>query len=229
MEKRPQSAFNKAKKDTIHVFGTIRFWLFEALLVAFLTILVIRWQPSWVKEDTPMIYYQVLVPVMGGILGLAVVFLISLFIAPYKQRNEARALLMKRPKPIPLSNRDTLIRNMDEAKTATLEFINVRRQLAVLVNQKPNDIDENKADKILKDSQSKYNEALRLLDCEKLVAGYEYEPLINSLINVMHLVTAFWNSIVSSEDVFKSILESNIKETIKHIDELSQPTSRNED
>jgi len=128
---------------------------------------------------------------MGGILGLAVVFLISLFIAPYKQRNEARALLMKRPKPIPLSNRDTLIRNMDEAKTATLEFINVRRQLAVLVNQKPNDIDENKADKILKDSQSKYNEALRLLDCEKLVAGYEYEPLINSLINVMHLVTAF--------------------------------------
>ena len=37
-----------------------------------------------------MTIYQVLVPMLGAILGLSIVFLIFLFLAPYRQRGEAR-------------------------------------------------------------------------------------------------------------------------------------------
>jgi len=95
MEQKRESVFSKAKQETMSAFGTVRFWLFELLLVAFLGVFVALWQPSWAKEGNVMIYYQVLVPVAGAILGLVIVFLILLFLAPYHQRNEARTEIEK--------------------------------------------------------------------------------------------------------------------------------------
>jgi len=90
MQQKWESVCSRAKQDTSSTFGTVRFWLFDLLLVTVFTVFVLRWQPSWAKEGNAMMCYQVLVPVSGAILGLVIVFLISLFCAPYRQRNEAR-------------------------------------------------------------------------------------------------------------------------------------------
>jgi gas vesicle protein len=91
MAQTPESSFNRAKKFTIFAFGTIRFWLFETLFVTPITIFFLLWQPSWAKGGSSLTYYQVLLPVLGAILGLIIVFLIGLFLAPYHERNELRA------------------------------------------------------------------------------------------------------------------------------------------
>jgi hypothetical protein len=57
-------------------------------MVASLTIFALVWQPAYADTGKAMIVYQVLVPVGGVLVSLAVVFLISLFLAPYYQRNE---------------------------------------------------------------------------------------------------------------------------------------------
>ena len=82
-----QSSWDRAKQDTLSAFHTARFWLFELCTVAGLTVLVLQWTPSVISKDWKIVY-QVLTPLGGVFAGLAVVFLISLFIAPYRQRNE---------------------------------------------------------------------------------------------------------------------------------------------
>ena len=53
MQQKAESALIRAKQDTLSAFGTVRFWLFESLLVALLTIFVILWQPSGLKRVAP--------------------------------------------------------------------------------------------------------------------------------------------------------------------------------
>jgi gas vesicle protein len=91
MANTPESSFGRAKKFTIFAFGTIRFYLFEITVVTPIAVFVLLWQPSWAKEGSALIYYQVLLPVAGAILGLIIVFLIGFFLAPYHERNELRA------------------------------------------------------------------------------------------------------------------------------------------
>lgn len=83
-----QSSWGRARQDTISAFHTLRFWLFELWTFAALTIWVLLWVPTSVN-DWGKIVYQVLVPLAGVFAGLAGVFLISLFVAPYQQRNQA--------------------------------------------------------------------------------------------------------------------------------------------
>ena len=87
-----QSSWGRTRQDTISAFHTLRFWLFELCTFAGLTILVLLWVPTSVS-DWGKIVYQVLVPLVGVFAGLAGVFLISLFVAPYRQRNQARKLI----------------------------------------------------------------------------------------------------------------------------------------
>lgn len=89
-----QSAWHRARKDTRKAFRTFRFWVFEAILGALLTVFVLLWQPSWGSQGTASILYRVLVPVVGVFTGLGFLFFVSLVIAPYRQRDEARAQLI---------------------------------------------------------------------------------------------------------------------------------------
>ncbi len=89
-----QSAWGRAKQDTLSAFHTLRFWFFELCITAGLTIWVLLWIPPCIYGDWEIVY-KILVPVAGVFAGLGIVFLISLFSAPYKQRNEARHNLEK--------------------------------------------------------------------------------------------------------------------------------------
>ena len=84
-----ESAFKRAKRDTLSAFHTFRFWIFGLCIGAALTIMVLLWIPSGIQGGWQIVY-QVLVPLIGVILGLATVFGVFLLKAPYKQRNEAR-------------------------------------------------------------------------------------------------------------------------------------------
>ena len=93
-----ESSLQRAKRDTISYFSTVRFWIFDMLITAGLTIWVLLWTPHF-SRDWHKIAYQVMIPILGAIAGLAIIFLISLFLAPYKQRDEARKDIAKRTYP----------------------------------------------------------------------------------------------------------------------------------
>ena len=175
-----------------------------------------------------MTYYQVLVPSIGAILGLGIVFLISLLVAPYRQRNEARMEVARltqensKRELMPLQDRDKLVRAIYEAKTTALKLIDVRSQLVKLYDQNPKNINEDKAYKVLKEAELNYDEAIRLLGCEKLVAGYEYEPVINSLMELIDLRVDLWKSLQSGLATVTPSLDETIKQTIEHLDEINQ-------
>jgi hypothetical protein len=101
-----ESTPQRAKRDTISCFSTIRFWIFDILITAGLTVWVLLWTPHF-GQDWYKIVYQVMVPILGATSGLGIVFLISLFLAPYKQRNEAR---------IELRNTRTALENLQNKK-----------------------------------------------------------------------------------------------------------------
>ena len=92
-----ESNWRRARRDTVTAFHAVWFWFYEVCIGAGLTIFVLMWIPSFVKEagDGAVTVYQVLSPIGGVFAGLIILFLVSLFIAPYKQRNEARQALEK--------------------------------------------------------------------------------------------------------------------------------------
>jgi len=92
-----QSSWQRAKRDTASAFHSVWFWFYEVCIGAGLTILVLLWAPSFIKEagGWELTVYQVLAPLVGVFTGLGVLFLIKLKVAPYKQRNEARHALEK--------------------------------------------------------------------------------------------------------------------------------------
>lgn len=222
MESTWSRAFGDSKKWLLDHFVS---WFLAFLLPGGGTLLV-----TWLLPPNADLKESALLGFLGGLAGLLLLFIgtyiLNLLRAPYRQRDEIRILLLKRPKPMPLQDKGKLLGAIYDAKTAAIEFIDCRRELARLYEQNPNDIDKDKAEKVLKDSQMKYTEAHRLLEREKLVVGYEYEPFLNSFIMFMQIGVDFWDSRVSGEGdfliTFKSLLEANVKETINHIDRINQ-------
>ena len=96
MELLHQSAWRLARDATRKAIHALRFWLFEVIVGALLTISVLFWQPLWASKGTAMILYQVLVPLGGVLAGLVFVFFVGLIKAPYRQRDEAKAQLISK-------------------------------------------------------------------------------------------------------------------------------------
>lgn len=91
-----ESTWRRAAADTRNVIFTLRFWLFELFAGSGLTIWVLIWQPPWASRGVEMVLYQVLVPLGGVLTGIALLLLVSVVIAPYRQRNELRVQLAGR-------------------------------------------------------------------------------------------------------------------------------------
>lgn len=89
-----ESVWQRARKDTLSAFHTLRFWLFGLFAGALLTIFVLFWTPPWVK-DSWKIVYQISVPLLGVVSGLGILVLSFLIVAPYRQRNELRKKIIE--------------------------------------------------------------------------------------------------------------------------------------
>ena len=113
-----ETAYQRACKDTKFYFGTIRFWVFEPLIPAGLTVWVLLWTPNFTEEGY-RIMYQILIPALGAIFGLGIVFLFSLVVAPVKQRNEARIQLYK-------ISSDEISKVIDQLSTIKIDTANAQ-------------------------------------------------------------------------------------------------------
>ncbi len=175
--------------------------------------------------------YPAVGAIVGAIIGFAIVFAMNFFLAPYRQRNEARAKLQARPKPTPLPNRKELKEAIAllENKTTLLVgqqdiFMIMREQSGYTINSDT-----------VKDRDTAYtlwNDAMNKLRIQYLVAGEPYE-------NICIQFTDFvWIQVASKMEYFKppedhkpivlkdklqfaGVLGSKAREALRKIDEVS--------
>ena len=168
---------------------------------------------------------------LAGMLALlGAVFLVSLLFAPYRQRNEARALLERELTPIPLQDRAKLIGTIVDVTTTAIELIKRKRKL--LGGLKPSDKKAKLIVSEINDAEVEYNKALVAVNREKQIAGEPYETPIDSFLIPITLGVAFWYSTTPSGSdyllTFKSMLKRSKAEIIKRIEKLNQQASRKE-
>jgi len=148
--------------------------------------------------------------------------------APYKQRDEARALLKYRTKPLP--NRAKLVEAIAEAKIAVVEYLEFYKGLKVSKQGCYTvDIDSASAlDKV----QERYKVALESMGKQIIVAGSDYEGLTKPLLSLMQSGKAILDTptakLADSILTFKSHLDKSIKQAVANIDILNQQASHKE-
>ena len=122
---------------------------------------------------------------LAGAATLVVLVLVgSVIVAPYRQRNEARAELQKRQAPVPIPNRDALIRAMAKFQDAAIEVVNQQEQLDKVDARSPNlvHVQEMTA---RDEAYELYRETEKEIHREKLVAGKAFDQPISDLITFM--------------------------------------------
>ena len=122
---------------------------------------------------------------LGGMLALlGVVFLVSFLFAPYRQRNEARALLSAMPAPVALPNRTELIKSINQLKETAIAYIWSKESLDQLDDEyMVHTLTENKVE----EAYTNYQRADKRLEEESLVAGASFRQCISSFQNKVKL------------------------------------------
>lgn len=124
-----------------------------------------------------------------AILGMVGAWICATIKAPVKQRDEARALLVAKPKPVALRNRDELIRAIAEVRESTGKLLQAQEQLDDLEARSPN-IVNTKAMVARDKACTEYNQAMDKFHAEILVAGEHYENLLHDLSG--YISTQVW-------------------------------------
>lgn len=190
-----QSSPRRAWKDTTESFHKIWFfWGVEVVATGAFIFLGTILTPEDASRLVSAIYPTV-GGVIGAIVGFGIIYLICLFRAPYKQRNEARTLLETKRKPIPLPNRNELIKAIAEVKTTTLKYIHLQ------------DTQSTRTLAEVTQAHECYENAIERLESERLVAGKEYDAILLSLDGFIIIQTILSRTQdIVSEDVRKGKL-----------------------
>jgi hypothetical protein len=169
-----ETAWQRANRDTLSAFHTLRFWLLDIISVAIFTLLVLLYTPSWIDKEWKTLY-QILVPLFVAVIGLGVLCLVSLVRAPYLQRNEARALLLNR-KSIQIPNKNDLIRAIAELKTSAIQYINLKDTMEWWRRERPHNVNVELTSQ-LENANIRYNKALEIFESEKLLQESILNPI----------------------------------------------------
>lgn len=201
------------------------------------------WRRGWNDTKTAWTSWQFLVfdVVVAGIVGgyfgwywglilvtfsLLGVWFGATTLAPYKQRNEARILLMAKPKSVFLPNRDMLLRTIAEARMATIEWMENIEALKQQEEGKGNYIYFNEEIPIkLNKIRERFRYACEALEKEILVAGSDYETILKQLYMFMQASAILNASPVPNQGsllTYKYKLEELVTATRNKIDEISQ-------
>lgn len=179
--------------------------------------------------------------VIGGLGGLLTAILIilvwNIFRAQYKQRDEARALLLAKPKPAPLTNRKELISAIHALKETAQETVrryrtlresrrpHIRLARALLPHIKT----EEEASRDYDGSFEKYYEARKNLECQKLIATEAFRQPITVFQGVIdsYVLGKIKNRDTSSDAdeyvLSDADVSSKVEELVAEIDAISQP------
>jgi len=173
--------------------------------------------------------------VIGGLIGLAVAFLlflaVNLMLAPYKQRNEARALLLAKPKPIPLQNRNELRGAIASIENATIQLVNQQDALDKATVQNSYVVD---TDVIARRDEAyvTWDKAMNELRRQYLIAGDKYESVCVDLTGFIWMQVFIkagqikypeGDKPIVIYDIlrFVGVLAGRVKDTLRKIEELS--------
>ena len=95
--------------------------------------------------------------------------------APVRQRNEARSLLLAKPKPVPLLNRDSLIRAMLAVQEKAIDVKMCRGHFNLKEKHKE---DSQKEFYKLSDAWIAYYDATQVLENEQMLAGDHFKGIV---------------------------------------------------
>jgi hypothetical protein len=119
---------------------------------------------------------------LGGLAGLLLlvvgVYVWNLIRAPYKQRNEARALLLGKSKSVPLQNKTELIRAIGRIRQKSLDLMISQEQLNQ--DRSPYSMDSNSISNRDKEYEE-FKQAMNDLYSEMLVAGEPFKSTVEKL------------------------------------------------
>ncbi len=228
MEQKWETCWQRACKDTEHFRKSgWSFWAWEVVGAAVFGV-VGTFVGYWLTPLNSNPFGQFAYPTIGGGIGVVVGFVVvfaliftwNLFRASYKQRDEARALIKSR-KPVPLSNRNELIKAIAEIKTATIKYIYLQ------------DTRHTRTSAEVIQARERYEKARERLESERLIAGKEYEPeliFLDVFTNIQAVLSEIPDKDFEDEGKGKlrgtklaKELERLVDATIKRIDIISQP------
>ena len=233
MEQYPlnQSSWGRAQQDTLSTFHTLRFWMVQivsAPIIAYCMYLAIPNSAStFIKTIVPIAAFSIWM--LAFISG---VFLLSLLIAPYRQRNEARALLLAKPKAVPLRNRESLIKAIVLVEEKAIALKTSQDWL----NHKEKNTDDftreawsarNEARSARDEAHSAYLNALEVLETERLVAGDYFWAITDNLkMFINYHIYDCMRATIDKPATLKTIpfigeLHNQIEQTIRSLDALS--------
>lgn len=162
-------------------------------------------------------------------IGLLCIWIGATERALIKQRNEARALLLAKPKPIPLQNRKELRGAVASVEDTTMQLVNRKNELDKTDPQSPYLA---RAMAIADEAYDRWNEAMSELRRQYLIAGDKYESICVDLTGFIWTQVAIkmrqvklpeGEKPIVIHDVlrFVGVLAGRVKETLRKIDEIS--------
>ncbi len=184
-----ESAWQRACKDTRHaVLSTVRYQV-AALIAAAVGGLIV----AYVVPATATAQQQGIWGVVG-VLGTVVALMLATLLwhwhhAPVRQRDEARALLLAKPKPIPLPNRGELLRAISVVQDTCGELLMAQEQLDQMQTTSPY-LANTELTGIRDYAKDEYEQAISRLNAESLVAGQAFEKILSDLIG--YVTTQVW-------------------------------------
>lgn len=225
-----QSAFSRAIIDTGSAQKSAKFmWGGEGVLAVA--------GGTWLAQIAPSgasILEIVVRSVLGGLgslsIGILVIFAWYLFRAPYKQRNEARALLLAKPKPAPLRNRESLIRAIGAVKEKAIHLKMRQDDLNFKLKRHEDPREElSERDNAL----FAYHDAMRVLETERLVAGDDFRSVIDNLIMFIDYHIYDCMGVVNAKEKAESLktipfmtqLGDNVEQAIRDLGALNLQVS----
>lgn len=232
-----QSSWGRARQETVSVFHTIKFWVVEMisapLVAAGMYFAIPSSASTLIKSIVPIAAFSIwMLAVLVG------VFLLSLVVAPYKQRDQARTMLRAKAKPIPLQNREGLIRAIGAFQQVAVEVAAHQFNLNDYKKRNPNRVNTSMM-AVLSQSIHRLNNCRQGLDREVLVAGKIFRQLVlelTSFVDTQMMVRQGGvvriggeKPILLNYNEFRARLGEIVDETVRHINEVSGQVPHKED
>ena len=221
-----QSSFRRAVADTIHAprRNPWFFWSIGIVMVALGGFLGTVYTPEGSGRFISAICPTAGV-ILGAIIGIIIILIINLILAPYRQRNEARALLLAKPKPAPLQNRQklfTAIHHLDEAARDMIgkhRRLKNHRELGKLESVILQEDSYEQKRSAFNDAFIKYHEVKKELELQISIAGQAFKKPIEVFENTIRSLAL--DSKVPSNYGMVNTIDKALKEVEDAINAIS--------
>lgn len=227
-----ESAWQHAWRATGCALHTKRFWGAELIALAVSGGIAATLASSdW--SDASTAWFSAGIALATALTLVVLVLVGSVILAPYQQRNKARTELQTQLAPIPLPNRADLIKAMSALQEAAIDLVKKQEELDCWGSEHPY-VAHGEVMTARDQANDVYQETLRGIRSEKLVAGKAFEQPISNLITYISTQVALKlgqldvsgsNLTIPDIITFVGRIVGKVKEAVNEIDKISQQAS----